>query len=51
MIVTPSKLRLSYQPPLLEPCLWVQVTGVSLPIGTSALDNPLEVLDSTEDQE
>jgi hypothetical protein len=35
-----------YQSPQLEQhCTWVGTTGISLPIGTNALDNPLETLD------
>jgi hypothetical protein len=40
---TPKK---PYQAPQLEQhTAWVGMTGVSLPIGTNALDNPLETLD------
>ncbi len=41
-----TKPKKPYSPPHLEQhTTWVQLTGVSLPIGTTALDNPLETLD------
>ena len=41
-----------YQTPKLEQyTIWTQTTGVSLPIGTSALDNPLEMNDFMEGEQ
>ena len=43
--------RKIYQTPQLEQHMaWVQTTGVSLPIGTNTLDNPLEMNDFMEQQ-
>lgn len=42
----PHQPKQPYSPPHLEQhTTWVQLTGVSLPIGTTALDNPFETLD------
>jgi hypothetical protein len=44
--------RKPYQPPQLEQHTnWIQTTGISLPIGTSALDNPLEKIDFMEGEQ
>ncbi len=41
-----TKPKKPYSKPHLEShTIWVQLTGVSLPIGTTALDNPFETLD------
>ena len=37
-----NPVRRPYQAPKLEWHLWQTLMGISLPIGTSALDNPLE---------
>jgi hypothetical protein len=42
MKAEPSVTHKPYKFPNLEQHLWTNITGVSLPIGTSALDNPLE---------
>ena len=52
MTIQPTKKQNPYQPPTLEQHTnWQISTGVSLPIGTSALDNPLEMNDFMEGEQ
>ena len=41
----------NYQTPKLEQQTWTGITGISLPIGTSAFDNPLEMNDFMEGEQ
>jgi hypothetical protein len=44
--------KVPYSVPKLEQhTVWVETTGVSLPIGTNTLDNPLEMNDFMEEQQ
>jgi hypothetical protein len=52
METEPSVTHKPYKSPRLEQHkTWIQTTGVSLPIGTSALDNPLEMNDFMEGEQ
>jgi hypothetical protein len=40
-----------YEVPKLENQTWTGITGISLPIGTSTLDNPFEMNDFMEGEQ